>query len=132
MKKYEVIDLFEDNFTTLNTHGHYTEEEENEAIKKAIEALKKYKYRDPDFHADWQPIEDGNPSPGLYFITWEGKINATGNVCRYIEMAEFYLENEYDEDSGRWNLDHITERNYTDIKVIAWMDLPDKYEGDLV
>lgn len=104
-----------------------------EAVDRIKELPTKYGHCNRcDFHADWQPIEDGNPSPGLYFITWEGKINATGNVCRYIEMAEFYLENEYDEDSGRWNLDHITERNYTDIKVIAWMDLPDKYEGDLV
>ena len=41
MTKKEAIDLFEDNFTVLNTHGHYTEEEENEALNMAIEALKK-------------------------------------------------------------------------------------------
>ena len=34
------IDIFEDNFTVIDTHGHYTDEEENLAIEMAIEALK--------------------------------------------------------------------------------------------
>lgn len=35
----ECIDILDDNFTVLNTHGHYTESEESEAIDMAIEAL---------------------------------------------------------------------------------------------
>ena len=33
------IDIFEDNFTVIDTHGHYTEEEECLAIDMAIKAL---------------------------------------------------------------------------------------------
>ena len=39
MTNQEAIDIFEDNFTVLNTHGHYTEDEETQAITKAISAL---------------------------------------------------------------------------------------------
>lgn len=112
------------------TYAIEQEKEELEAINMGIEALKKY--RESDFHADWQPIEDGNPSPGQYYITWDGKVNEAGHYRRYIEIAEFYLEDEWDKDSGRWNLSHIEERNFLDVRVVAWMDLPDKYEGDLV
>lgn len=33
------IDIFEDNFTVIDTHGHYTEEEECLAIDMSIQAL---------------------------------------------------------------------------------------------
>ena len=36
----EAIDLFEDNFTYIETHGHYSEKEEAQAYTMAIEALK--------------------------------------------------------------------------------------------
>ena len=36
------LELFEDNFTVINTHGHYTEEEESQAIETAIDTMKKY------------------------------------------------------------------------------------------
>ena len=39
MTREEAIDIFEDNFTVLNTHGHYTEDEEAEAITMAMKAL---------------------------------------------------------------------------------------------
>ena len=35
----ECIDILDDNFTVLNTHGHYTESEESEAIEMAIASL---------------------------------------------------------------------------------------------
>lgn len=111
------------------TYANQQEKDELEAINMGIEALKKY--RESDFHADWQPIEDGNPSPGQYYITWEGKVNEAGHYRRYIEIAEFYLEDEWDKDSGRWDLSHIEKRSFLDVRVVAWMDLPDKYEGDL-
>lgn len=36
------LELFEDNFTVINTHGHYTEEEEVQATEIAIETMRKY------------------------------------------------------------------------------------------
>ena len=35
----ECIDILDDNFTVLNTHGHYTEKEEAKAIEMAIASL---------------------------------------------------------------------------------------------
>ena len=81
-----------------------------------------------DFHADWQPISDGLPNPGLYFITWEGKRDNQKTASRFIELAEYY-EN-YDGDGYSWDVSHIEANGYHDIKIIAWMDLPDKWEGD--
>lgn len=127
MTRDESIKILEYDMRDKYTRGFH---EEVEAYDMAIEALRKYRTREPDFHADWQPIEDGNPSPGDYYITWEGKVNEAGYINRYIEIAEFYYEDEWDEKSGRWNLEHIEARNYTDIKVVAWMDLPDKWMGD--
>lgn len=39
------IDIFKDNFTVIDTHGHYTEEEECLAIDMAIEALEQERSR---------------------------------------------------------------------------------------
>ena len=81
-----------------------------------------------DFYADWQPVSDGiMPDEGLYFITWEGKIGECDKVFRFIEMAEY--QSNYFGDS-LWDVSHIEAKGYHDIKVIAWMDLPDKWEGD--
>lgn len=40
MTREEAKELFEDNFTVINTHGHYTKEEEGQAQELAISALK--------------------------------------------------------------------------------------------
>ena len=39
MKREKAIDIFEDNFTVLNTHDHYSQEEEVEAKETAIRSL---------------------------------------------------------------------------------------------
>lgn len=39
MTREEAKELFEDNFTAINTHGHYTKEEEGQAQEWAISAL---------------------------------------------------------------------------------------------
>lgn len=89
--------------------------------EQKLATLDKLLSADYDFMADWQPMSDGTPAPGQYFITWEGKF---GNISgRWIEVAEYL-------DDDTWNVDHIAIRGITDIKVIAWMDLPDKWEGD--
>ena len=81
-----------------------------------------------DFHADWQLISENIlPSAGLYFITWEGKRDNQNTASRYIELAE-YFENHYGD--LEWDVSHIEANGYHDIRIIAWMDLPDKWEGD--
>jgi len=83
-----------------------------------------------DHEADWQPISDGlMPDEGLYFITWEGTFEGISEIKgRWIEMAEYYIPE--GEEEGKWSLDHIAIRGFKDINVIAWMDLPEKWEGD--
>ena len=36
----EALGILDDNWTSLNTHGNYTEEEEGKALDMAIKALK--------------------------------------------------------------------------------------------
>lgn len=82
------------------------------------------KLRDYDFHADWQTDIEPDEE-GLYFITWEGTFGSIGG--RWIEMAE-YRRNQ---DSGEysWDVSHIENRGNTNVKVLAWMDLPNRWEG---
>lgn len=53
MTREEAKELFEDNFTVINTHGHYTKEEEGQAQELAISALSENK-------GEW--IDNGNGS----------------------------------------------------------------------
>ena len=39
MTREEAIDIFDDNFTVIDTHGHYTDEEVEQVRQIAIEAL---------------------------------------------------------------------------------------------
>ena len=39
MTREEAIDVFDDNFTVIETHGHYTDEEIEQARQMAIKAL---------------------------------------------------------------------------------------------
>lgn len=84
--------------------------------------------RKHDHEADWQPVSDGiMPDEGLYLITWEGTWNTYKPMRdRWIELAEYFIV----DGEGQWSLDHIAIRGFKDIKVIAWMDLPEKWGGD--
>ena len=82
-----------------------------------------YDYKEYDFQANWQPISEGCiPKEGLYFITWEGTWGNTPVRDRWIEKAEY--------DGDNWHVDHIEQRGFRNIKVIAWMELPKRWEGD--
>ena len=41
MTREEAKDILSDNYTVLNSHGNYTEKEENEALFMAIKSLEK-------------------------------------------------------------------------------------------
>lgn len=54
-EREKAIDIFDDNFTVINTHGHYTDEEVEQARQMAIKALSTktcldcgYQYLDDD------------------------------------------------------------------------------------
>ena len=59
MSREEAIDIFDDNFTTINTHGHYTDEEVEQARQMAIKALEKEKADKTTDHPEWIDYEDG-------------------------------------------------------------------------
>lgn len=57
MTREEARELFEDNFTVINTHGHYTKEEEGQAQELAISALSTDVR--PNIHGHWKVLSDG-------------------------------------------------------------------------
>ena len=54
MTREEARELFEDNFTVINTHGHYTKEEEGQAQELAISALSADVKS--NIHAEWEKV----------------------------------------------------------------------------
>lgn len=55
------LELFEDNFTVINTHGHYTEEEEVQATEIAISTMRKYQKIEQIMNqatTPWETIQD--------------------------------------------------------------------------
>lgn len=58
----ESIDILDDNFTVLNTHGHYTEKEEAKAIEMAIASLEAWQKVRQDIQT-----ETDDKSNNMYF-----------------------------------------------------------------
>ena len=71
--------------------------------------------------SDQKWITDEMPDKyGEYFITWVGELNGRQQKpC--IEIAE------YEPESGDWLVEHIEKRGWHNVKVTAWMELPDPY-----
>ena len=104
--------------------GYYTTETERQQIKALTMAIESLRQGTPDFHADWQPISDGLlPDAGEYFVTWEAKNSGS----RFIEIAEYFM-NEYGD--MVWDVSRMEKNGYHDIKIIAWMDMPVRWEGE--
>ena len=104
--------------------GYYTIETERKQIKALTMAIESLRQATPDFHADWQPISDGLlPDAGEYFVTWEAKNSGS----RFIEIAEYFM-NEYGD--MVWDVSRMEKNGYHDIKIIAWMDMPVRWEGE--
>ena len=78
----------------------------------------------------WIPCSERLPEEyGEYQITW----TTSASKKRFIGDSEFEVTSEWDAEhykfKGEWLLDeHI--KNYPDVKVIAWMPLPEPYEGE--
>ena len=63
------------------------------------------------------------PDAGEYFVTWEAKNSGS----RFIEIAEYFM-NDYGD--MVWDVSRMEKNGYHDIKIIAWMDMPKRWEGD--
>ena len=104
--------------------SYYVAETERKQIKALTMAIESLRRGTPDFHADWQPISDGLlPDAGEYFVTWEAKNSGS----RFIEIAEYFM-NEYGD--MVWDVSRMEANGYHDIKIIAWMDMPKRWDGE--
>lgn len=69
---------------------------------------------------------------GEYLITWEAILN--GKTYRKLTIAEWEtpITNDVGDivmESGAWLFDEWL-RSYDELSVVAWMELPDAYDGD--
>ena len=104
--------------------SYYVAETERKQIKALTMAIESLRRGTPDFHADWQPISDGLlPDAGEYFVTWEAKNSGS----RFIEIAEYFM-NDYGD--MVWDVSRMEANGYHDIKIIAWMDMPKRWDGE--
>ena len=104
--------------------SYYVAETERKQIKALTMAIESLRQGTPDFHADWQPISDGLlPDAGEYFVTWEAKNSGS----RFIEIAEYFM-NDYGD--MVWDVSRMEANGYHDIKIIAWMDMPKRWDGE--
>lgn len=72
---------------------------------------------------DWIDVNDAEPQEDeVYLITWYGYLLGT-KTREFIEIAEY--------DGAEWCVDHIAKRGYKDIRVTAWMPLPDPYKQEV-
>ena len=85
MKIETAIDIFEDNFTVIDTHGHYSEEEECEAVSMAIKALKQIEPRmvvyESDGYADGNPVFDIAYCPNCDYAFEQGVVPWGSPFC---------------------------------------------------
>lgn len=72
---------------------------------------------------DWMPCFDEMPEyDEMYLVTWVGDIGKSGGKFRGIEMLEYY--------DGKWDTEKIEKRGYRNVRVTAWMELPEPWEED--
>ena len=71
----------------------------------------------------WIPYEDEYPDDDdEYLVTWAGKIGNIEREYNYLALLEYC--------KGEWVTDEIKKQGYHDIRITAWMPLPDRYRED--
>ena len=77
-------------------------------------------------YMEWIPCSEREPErSGEYMITWTGYIGGRKSKP-FLEIAEF----SFDYMKSEWDVTHIAKRGYYDIKVVAWKELGEPWEGD--
>lgn len=84
----------------------------------------------PEGHG-WIPVSEREPEEyGEYLITW----TTSQSKRPFIAICEGEVTGEYDHEKNRFKLEWLLDdyiKNYPDVKVTAWMPLPEPYkEGD--
>jgi hypothetical protein len=103
MTNEEALEILDDNYTVLNTHGHYTEEEEVEALQMAVETLEQTR---------WIPVSERLPESDDEVLVTD---DAGGLALVGIDWFD-----RFDSDGSRW---------WCSQNVTAWMPLPEPYRG---
>ena len=107
--------------SSTNGSGLCTDEQHYEAKQMGIEAIEQTR---------WIPISERLPEEyGEYLITW-----TTSQIKRpFIGISEGEVTSEYDYEHNRFKFEWLLEdyiKNYPDVKVIAWMPLPEPYKTE--
>ena len=127
MTREEAIKLIDDRmcFGRGKWSKHHMPERDAywEAGEMAIEALEQPEQR-------WIPCEKELPEKyGEYRITW----TTSASKKPFIGDAEYELSWEWDKDNyrykGEWLLEDYV-KAFPDVRVIAWMPLPEPYGGE--
>jgi hypothetical protein len=81
----------------------------------------------------WIPVSERFPEEyGEYMITWTTS-NSLARKEGFLGTAEYELSDEYDHENNRFKGEWILEdyiKNYSDVKVTAWMPLPQPYKAE--
>ena len=81
-------------------------------------------------YSRWIPVSERLPEEyGEYMITWTTS-NSLARKEGFLGTAEYELSGEYDHENNRFKGEWILEdyiKNYSDVKVTAWMPLPKPY-----
>ena len=82
----------------------------------------------PSAEPKWIPVSERLPDEyGEYLITW----TTSQSKRPFIGISEGEVTSEYDHEHYRFKFEWLLEdyiKNYHDVKVIAWMPLPEPYE----
>lgn len=119
----EAIDILDDNFTVINTHGHYKDKEVEQARQMAIKALEQ--------EPRWIPVSEKLPEEDGGYLLF-GKI--------YEDEENYIFIGEYDscgEQFGIWQeqfdrrtLGCLGSEFFEYSSVIAWQPLPQPYRAE--
>jgi hypothetical protein len=80
-------------------------------------------------YMDWIPCSEREPEEyGEYFVTWTTSMQRKPLVA----ILECDVTNEWDDEKHRFKVNWLLEeymKAYPDVKVVAWRELPDAWEG---
>lgn len=87
-----------------------------------------------DAEQRWIPVSERLPEEyGEYMITWTTSHSLVNGEYGFLGIAEYESSGEYDyennEFKGEWLLEDYI-KNYPNVKVTAWMPLPEPYKAE--
>lgn len=102
-----------------------------EYIRKALETIPPV--TPAEKVGKWIPVSERLPEKyGEYMITWTTSYSMVGgHHGLFLGIAEYEILGEYDHENNRFKGEWLLEdyvKTYPDVKVIAWMPLPEPYK----